>query len=78
MRAEVRTQCFANARPMTQQRIGQRIQVCATLFHIGEGMLEIGVVLSSLYFIAKRKIFPLTGAIIGALGCLAAATGLLG
>ena len=40
-------------------------------------MLEIGVVLSSLYFIAKRSIFPVTGAVFGILGCVVAATGLL-
>jgi hypothetical protein len=53
------------------------VEAQALRFDIGEGMLEIGVVLSSLYFIAKRRIFPVTGAVFGILGCIAAATGLL-
>ena len=27
-------------------------------YDLGEGMLEIGVVLASLYFIARKKLFP--------------------
>jgi hypothetical protein len=53
------------------------VEAQALRFDIGEGMLEIGVVLSSLYFIAKRKIFPVVGALFGLLGCLVAATGLM-
>lgn len=40
----------------------------ALRFDLGEGLLELGLVLSSLYFLSKKKIFPavgLTGAILG-------------
>lgn len=30
-------------------------------YDLGEGLLEIGLVLSSLYFIARRVLFPITG-----------------
>ncbi len=48
----------------------------ALRFDIGEGLLEIGLVLSSLYFISKKKMFPLMGVIAGAAGVLIAASGL--
>jgi hypothetical protein len=49
----------------------------ALRFDIGEGMLEIGVVLASLYFIARRKIFPVVSLTFGTLGIVIAATGAL-
>jgi hypothetical protein len=49
----------------------------ALRFDIGEGMLEIGVVLASLYFIARRKIFPVVSLTIGSLGIVIAASGAL-
>jgi hypothetical protein len=47
----------------------------ALRYDIGEGMLEIGVVLSSLYFIAHRKIFPVVAVIFGIGGIITAITG---
>jgi hypothetical protein len=49
----------------------------ALRFDIGEGMLEIGVVLSSLYFIARRKLFPVVALLFGIGGIVMAVTGLL-
>ncbi len=49
----------------------------ALRYDIGEGMLEIGVVLASLYFIARRKIFPVVSLTFGTLGLVIAATGAL-
>jgi hypothetical protein len=49
----------------------------ALRFDIGEGLLEIGLVLSSLYFIARRKMFPVMGAIAGVLGVVIAVTGVM-
>jgi hypothetical protein len=49
----------------------------ALRYDIGEGLLEIGLVLSSMYFIARKNIFPLIGAVAGAAGVLIAATGLV-
>jgi hypothetical protein len=49
----------------------------ALYFDIGEGMLELGLVLCSLYFLARKAFFPvfgvlasLTGTILGVLGFL--------
>src|SRR5437016_5520382 len=49
----------------------------ALRFDFGEGLLEIGLVLSSLYFIGRRMMFPVIGIIAGIAGILAAAAGLL-
>src|SRR5580658_8935462 len=49
----------------------------ALRFDVGEGLLEIGLVLSSLYFISKKKMFPVMGVISGAVGAGIAITGLL-
>jgi hypothetical protein len=49
----------------------------ASKFDLGEGLLEIGLVLSSLYFISHKKMFPVIG-LFSALGGIAmAAWGLL-
>ena len=47
----------------------------ALRFDIGEGLLEIGLVLSSLYFIARKKMFPVMGVLAGIAGTVFAATG---
>jgi hypothetical protein len=49
----------------------------ALRYDIGEGMLEIGVVLSSLYFIARRKLFPVVALLFGLGGIVTAVTGLM-
>jgi Domain of unknown function (DUF4337) len=46
-------------------------------FDIGEGLLEIGLVLSSMYFISRRKMFPAMGLIAGVAGIGIAITGAL-
>jgi hypothetical protein len=46
-------------------------------YDIGEGLLEIGLVLSSLYFISKKKMFPVLGVTAGAIGIVFAVMGLL-
>ena len=40
----------------------------ALRFDFGEGMLEIGVVMASLYFISRKKLFPVVSLIFGVLG----------
>jgi len=40
----------------------------ALRFDLGEGLLELGMVLSSLYFLSKRKFFPILGGIAAILG----------
>src|SRR5579864_3249683 len=49
----------------------------ALRYDLGEGLLEIGLVLSSLYFISHKKMFPALGVIAGLSGAAIAATGLL-
>jgi len=47
----------------------------ALRFDFGEGLLEIGLVLSSLYFIARSKLFPVVGVISALLGIGMAVSG---
>jgi hypothetical protein len=49
----------------------------ALRFDIGEGLLEIGLVLSSLYFISKKMMFPVMGVVAGLIGAAVALTVLL-
>jgi hypothetical protein len=49
----------------------------ALRYDLGEGMLEIALVLSSLYFISRKKMFPAIGIAAGLAGAAVAATGLL-
>lgn len=49
----------------------------ALRFDFGEGLLEIGLVLSSLYFISRSKLFPVVGVISALLGIAAAVSGYL-
>jgi len=49
----------------------------ALRYDIGEGLLEIGVVMSSLYFVSRRLMFPAVGVAAGIIGAVIAATGLL-
>jgi Domain of unknown function (DUF4337) len=49
----------------------------ALRFDVGEGLLEIALVLSSLYFISRKKMFPVMGVAAGVAGTVIAITGLL-
>ncbi len=49
----------------------------ALRYDFGEGLLEIGLVLTSLYFIARRKLFPSLGLTAALAGTVIAASGLL-
>jgi len=46
-------------------------------YDLGEGLLEIALVLSSLYFIARKMLFPVVGIVAGVAGVIVAVTGLL-
>jgi hypothetical protein len=50
----------------------------ALRYDLGEGLLEIGLVLSSLYFISRKGMFPLMGIAAGVLGAIIATSGLIG
>jgi hypothetical protein len=49
----------------------------ALRYDLGEGLLEIGLVLTSLYFIARRQMFPVLGMVAAVMGIGIAVTGLL-
>lgn len=49
----------------------------ALRYDFGEGLIEIGLVLTSLYFISKSKLFPVIGSICAALGIVIAVMGFL-
>jgi cell division protein FtsN len=47
-------------------------------YDFGEGLLEIALVLTSLYFIARKMLFPVIGVIAGLAGVAVAITGIWG
>jgi hypothetical protein len=49
----------------------------ALRYDFGEGLLEIGLVLTSMYFISKKKMFPVMGILSGVVGVGIAITGFL-
>jgi hypothetical protein len=49
----------------------------AVRLDIGEGFLELGLVLSSLYFLSKRKFFPIIGITAAVIGTALGVAGLL-
>jgi hypothetical protein len=54
-----------------------RVEARALRYDFGEGLLEIGLVLTSLYFISRSKLFPVMGGLSAVLGVGIALTGLL-
>ena len=55
----------------------KRLEDRALRYDVGEGLIEIGLVLSSLYFISKKAYFPIIGVIAGTLGIAVAVMGIL-
>jgi hypothetical protein len=51
-----------------------RIEHRALRFDFGEGLLEIALVLSSLYFISRKMLFPVIGIVAGIAGAVMAAS----
>ena len=49
----------------------------ALRYDLGEGLLEIGLILTSLYFISKSKMFPTVGGLASLAGIAVAISGLL-
>jgi len=58
-----------------QDKEAAQVERQALRFDFGEGLLEIGLVLTSLYFISKSKLFPVMGGIAAILGIAIAASG---
>lgn len=72
----------AEAKPIEQkaeqfERDCERHERRALRFDMGEGLLELGLVLCSLYFISKRKLFPAIGTLTSTVGFVIAVSGLL-
>jgi hypothetical protein len=65
----------ADARKMDDK--ASHVEDQALRFDFGEGLLEIGLVLSSLYFISRSKLFPAVGVVSALLGLAAAISGYL-
>lgn len=53
-----------------------RSEARALRFDLGEGFLELGLVLSSLYFLSHKRLFPVFGVSAAVIGVVLAATGL--
>lgn len=58
-------------------REASRAEDRALRFDFGEGLLEIGLVLTSLYFISRSKLFPVVGIISAVIGIVIASLGFL-
>jgi hypothetical protein len=59
------------------QELAEADEHRALRYDVGEGLLEIGLVLSSLYFISKKMMFPVLGVLAGLAGAAIAIAGLL-
>jgi hypothetical protein len=60
-----------------QDNEAAHVEARALRYDFGEGLLEIGLVLTSLYFISRSKLFPVMGACSAVLGVGIAISGLL-
>jgi hypothetical protein len=58
----------AQADAQREDAKAEHVEAQALHYDFGEGLLEIGLVLTSLYFIARSKLFPTLGVISAALG----------
>jgi len=54
-----------------------RAEKRALRFDLGEGFLELGLVLSSLYFLARKRLFPVVGLVSAGVGIVFAVVGAL-
>ena len=55
----------------------EHVEHKALYYDIGEGLLEIALVLSSLYFIARKMLFPIVGVLAGLAGVAAGVAGFM-
>ena len=60
-----------------QDKEAAHVEDRALRYDFGEGLLEIGLVLTSLYFISRSKLFPAMGGISAVLGIGIAVSGFL-
>ena len=50
----------------------------ALAFDLGEGFLELGLVLTSLYFLSRNRVFPMAGGVAALIGIALGVLGLMG
>lgn len=67
----------AQADATAQEKKAADAEAKALRYDFGEGLLEIGLVLTSLYFISRSKLFPVLGGISAILGVGIAVSGYL-
>jgi len=65
------------AEALSRDREAQHDENRALRFDIGEGLLELGLVLCSLYFLARNSFFPIFGLLASAAGALMGLWGFL-
>jgi len=61
----------------SKQEGSEHSEVRALYYDVGEGFLELGLVLASLYFLARKRLFPLLGGIAALLGAVVATIGMI-
>jgi len=59
------------------QDVAEQEEHRALRYDLGEGLLEIALVTASLYFISRKRMFPVIGLVAGIAGAAVAITGLL-
>ena len=72
-----RTGARRSRRGKVDDRAADAAEHRALRYDIGEGLLEIALVLSSLYFISRKRMFPVIGIVAGLAGAAIAITGLM-
>ena len=58
-----------------KEKGSEHSELRALYYDVGEGLLELGLVLSSLYFLSRKRLFPLLGGVAALLGAVVAALG---
>jgi hypothetical protein len=58
-----------------KEKGSEHSEVRALYYDVGEGSLELGLVLSSLYFLSRKRLFPLLGGVAALFGLVVAALG---
>ena len=72
-----RQQGEISAEALKAQDEADKAEHRALRYDLGEGLLEIALVLSSLFFISRKRMFPVLGLMAGLTGTVLAATGFL-
>ena len=73
------TKDLADTKVLAESKVQESIltQKKAMYYDFSVGILEISLVMSSLFFISRKKFFPIFGAVAGLLGAMVGLLGLL-